>query len=87
MKIEHKKLIAKEILWFGVFFFVALLIAGIPVKVFWWRGLILYEWNINWDFKTVVVVLAFLYLLRAIRWAIKILFFSKRTQTGSMKKG
>jgi len=73
MKIEHKKLIAREILWFvgfliGIFGFIAILggdLSKIPEssvgELFWILGF-----------------LVILYLLRAVVWAIKITFFSKR---------
>ena len=63
---EKKKLVAKEIVWFSVFSLVALLIAGMPVRVFLWRGLILYKWGSNWNLKAGVITLTLLYLIRAI---------------------
>jgi ABC-type multidrug transport system fused ATPase/permease subunit len=73
MKIEYKKLIAREILWFvgfliGISVFIAIMggdlsrVADSRLEEIIW----------------ILVWLVILYLLRAVVWAIKITFFSKK---------
>jgi len=75
MKIEHKKLIAREILWFTAFsiFLFAL--------IFW--GSNGFSSGVGWEKSDLVwfaIAFAILYFLRATVWAIKIVFFSKKKQ-------
>jgi len=72
MKIDHKKLIAREILCFAVFLF--------GIFAFVWILTDRFPFD-NEDFvRDFLILLAFLYFLRAIVWAIITLFVSSKKQ-------
>ena len=90
MNIKRKKLIAREILWFGFFCVTTFLIIGtlfipVPYRGIDFSGLAVWllscEWIYDVGFVRFVIILASLYLFRGIVWAIQTLWFSEKKQT------
>lgn len=72
MKIEHKKLIAREILWFVVPFICLIAL------VFWASKGAFPLHPVMWNWRWFLTALVTLYFLRAVAWAVKTLFFKKK---------